>query len=141
MIEPVQAIRYGMSEIDYARMTQRMNSPLANAASFGKLPVSFVIGVRSLIKNSKSSVLMVLLTSAAASVLVFGYLVLTSITGIDQTAAKWGYDNANIAGVVVDKTMFSEQHCRAHWKKIHASKMLAGRETLPELSPQTLLRA
>lgn len=107
IIEPVQAIRYGMSEIDYARMTQRMNSPLANAASFGKLPVSFVIGVRSLIKNSKSSVLMVLLTSAAASVLVFGYLVLTSITGIDQTAAKWGYDNANIAGVVVDKTMFS----------------------------------
>ncbi|WP_145152535.1 ABC transporter permease [Paenibacillus xylanexedens] len=105
-IEPVQAIRYGMSESDNVRMARRMNSPLANRALFGRLPISLVIGLRNLIKNSKSSVLIILLTSAAASVLVFGYVVLSSITGIDQTAAKWGYDNANIAAVVVNKTTF-----------------------------------
>lgn len=105
-IEPVQAIRYGMSESDNVRMARRMNSPLANRALFGRLPVSFVIGIRNLIKNSKSSVLMLLLTTMAASVLVLGYVVLTSITGIYQTAAKWGYDNANIAAVVVNKTTF-----------------------------------
>ncbi|MDQ0660186.1 ABC transporter permease [Paenibacillus sp. W2I17] len=106
MIEPVQAIRYGMSEDENVAMAKRMNSPLANVASFGRLPISFVIGLRSLIRNSKSSILIILLTSVAASVLVFGYVVLTSITGIDQTAAKWGYDNANIAAVVVNKTTF-----------------------------------
>ncbi|MGV2887853.1 FtsX-like permease family protein [Paenibacillus taichungensis] len=105
-IEPVQAIRYGMSETENIRLTRRMNSPLANRVGFARLPVAAVIGIRNLIKNTKSSVLMLLLTTMAASVLVLGYVVLTSITGIYQTAAKWGYDNANIAAVVVNKTTF-----------------------------------
>lgn len=105
-IEPVQAIRYGMSETENTRLARRMNSPLANRVGFARLPVAAVIGIRNLIKNTKSSVLMLLLTTMAASVLVLGYVVLTSITGIDQTAAKWGYDNANIAAVVVNKTTF-----------------------------------
>ncbi|OAX51114.1 ABC transporter permease [Paenibacillus sp. AD87] len=105
-IEPVQAIRYGMSETENTRLARRMNSPLANRVGFARLPVAAVIGIRNLIKNTKSSVLMLLLTTMAASVLVLGYVVLTSITGIYQTAAKWGYDNANIAAVVVNKTTF-----------------------------------
>lgn len=105
-IEPVQAIRYGMSETENIRLARRMNSPLANRVGFARLPVAAVIGIRNLIKNTKSSVLMLLLTTMAASVLVLGYVVLTSITGIYQTAAKWGYDNANIAAVVVNKTTF-----------------------------------
>ncbi|MDK8193527.1 FtsX-like permease family protein [Paenibacillus sp. UMB7766-LJ446] len=105
-IEPVQAIRYGMSETENTRLARRMNSPLANRVGFARLPVTAVIGIRNLIKNTKSSVLMLLLTTMAASVLVLGYVVLTSITGIYQTAAKWGYDNANIAAVVVNKTTF-----------------------------------
>ncbi|PZT53097.1 ABC transporter permease [Paenibacillus silvae] len=107
MIEPAQAIRYGMSERDNMRLAGRMNSPLANRVLFGRFPVSWVIGLRNLIKNRKSSVLMLLLTMTAASVLVFGYVVLSSINGIDRTAAKWGYDNANIAAIVVDKMTFS----------------------------------
>lgn len=105
-IEPVQAIRYGMSETDNTRLARRMNSPLTGRVGFDRLPVAAVIGIRNLIKNTKSSILMLLLTTMAASVLVLGYVVLTSITGIYQTAAKWGYDNANIAAVVVNKTTF-----------------------------------
>ncbi|MFC9712200.1 ABC transporter permease [Paenibacillus sp. NPDC056933] len=105
-IQPVQAIRYGMSESDHTRMSNRIHSPLGNWIGFGRMPVFAVIGIRNLIKNSKSSILMFLLTTVASSVLVLGYVLLTSITGIYQTAAKWGYDNANIAAVVVNKSTF-----------------------------------
>ncbi|OPG95100.1 ABC transporter permease [Chryseobacterium mucoviscidosis] len=111
-IEPVQAIRYGMSETDNTRLARRMNSPLAGRVGFARLPVAAVIGIRNLIKNTKSSILMLLLTTMAASVLVLGYVVLTSITGIDQTAAKWGYDNANIAAVVVNKATFPKNELK-----------------------------
>ncbi|MGX1831753.1 ABC transporter permease [Paenibacillus taichungensis] len=107
-IQPVQAIRYGMSETDHARMANRINSPLGNWIGFAQLPVAVVIGIRNLIKNTKSSVLMLLLTTMASSVLVLGYILLTSITGIYQTAAQWGYDNAHIAAVVVNKNTFPQ---------------------------------
>ncbi|KAA8786239.1 FtsX-like permease family protein [Paenibacillus amylolyticus] len=134
-IEPVQAIRYGMSESDNVRMVKRMNSPLAHTASFGKLPVSLVIGIRSLIKNSKSSVLMILLTSVAASVLVFGYVVLTSIIGINQTAAQWGYDNANIAAVVVDKTTFPKAALQRVLEEDHRIKNVGWHGNLTGVIP------
>ncbi|MEK3918753.1 MULTISPECIES: ABC transporter permease [Paenibacillus] len=105
-IQPVQAIRYGMSEIDHSRMAGKMNSPLAHWIGFTRLPVTAVLGFRHVFKNTKSSVLTLLLTTMASSVLVLGYVLLTSITGIEQTAAKWGYDNANIAAVVVNKGNF-----------------------------------
>ncbi|MFE6078680.1 ABC transporter permease [Paenibacillus sp. NPDC057886] len=107
-IQPVQAIRYGMSETDNTRMANRINSPLGNWVGFARLPVAVVIGIRNLIKNTKSSVLLLLLTTIASSVLVLGYVLLTSITGIYQTAAQWGYDNANIAAVVVNKNTFPQ---------------------------------
>lgn len=138
-IEPVQAIRYGMSESDNVRMVQRMNSPLAHIASFGKLPVSWVIGLRSLIKNSKSSVLMLLLTSVAASVLVFGYVVLTSIIGINQTAAQWGYDNANIAAVVVDKTTFPKAALQRVLEEDHRIKNVGWQGNLTGVIPSEVL--
>ena len=50
---------------------------------------------------------MLVLTMTASSVLVFGFVVLNSIIGIGQTAAKWGYDSANIAAIVINKTTFS----------------------------------
>lgn len=107
-IQPVQAIRYGMSEADHARIANRINSPFGNWVVFARLPVAVVIGSRNLIKNTKSSVLMLLLTTMASSVLVLGYVLLNSITGIYQTAAQWGYDNANIAAVVVNKNTFPQ---------------------------------
>lgn len=83
-----------------------MNSPLAHWIGFTRLPVTAVLGFRHVFKNTKSSVLTILLTTMASSVLVLGYVLLTSINGIEQTAAKWGYDNANIAAVVVNKSNF-----------------------------------
>ncbi|WP_020619080.1 ABC transporter permease [Paenibacillus daejeonensis] len=108
-VQPVQAIRYGMSETDSIKMTRRMNSAGARRFGFGSLPVTAVIGIRNLIKNIKGSVLMLVLTMMAASVLVLGYVILNSIIGIQQTAGQWGYDNANISALVVNKTTFPQE--------------------------------
>ncbi|MGF9700401.1 ABC transporter permease [Paenibacillus sp. MABNR03] len=111
-IQPVQAIRYGMSETDHTRLARRMNSPLTSLIGFTRLPVAAVLGFRHLLKNTKSSILMLLLTTIASSVLVLGYVLLTSITGIVQTSPKWGYDNANIAAVVVNKSTFPKDELK-----------------------------
>ncbi|MCW3794404.1 ABC transporter permease [Paenibacillus sp. LS1] len=105
-IQPVQAIRYGMSETDHSRVASKMNSPWTHWMGFTRLPVTAVLGLRHVFKNTKSSVLTLLLTTMASSVLVLGYVLLSSIIGIEQTAAKWGYDNANIAAVVVNRSTF-----------------------------------
>ncbi|WP_019639612.1 ABC transporter permease [Paenibacillus fonticola] len=105
-VQPVQAIRYGMSETESSKIAKRMNSSGTSKIGFGSLPVMAVIGVRNLIKNRKGSVLMLILTMLASSVLVLGFIVLNSIFGIQQTAAKWGYDSANIAAMVINKTTF-----------------------------------
>ncbi|WP_145410570.1 ABC transporter permease [Paenibacillus xylanexedens] len=108
-IEPVQAIRYGMSEADHIRTAHRMNTPFFHSIGFSRYPVSVVIAFRNLMKNIRSSALILLLTMMASAVLVLGYVVVTSVSGIYQTAAKWGYDNANIAAVVVNKGSFSRE--------------------------------
>lgn len=105
-VQPVQAIRYGMSEMESNKIKSRMNSAGARKIGFGNLPVIAVIGLRNLIKNLKGSALMLILTLMASSVLVLGYVVLSSIIGIQQTAAKWGYDSANIAAMVINKSTF-----------------------------------
>lgn len=107
-VQPVQAIRYGMSEMESNKIISRMNSVAANKIGFGDLPVIAVIGLRNLIKNLKGSALMLVLTLMASSVLVLGYVVLSSIVGIQQTAAKWGYDSANIAAIVINKSTFPQ---------------------------------
>ncbi|MDQ8734413.1 FtsX-like permease family protein [Paenibacillus sp. LHD-38] len=94
-VQPVQAIRYGISEMENNKIKSRMNSTGARK-----------IGLRNLIKNLKGSALMLVLTLMASSVLVLGYVVLSSIIGIQQTAAKWGYDSANIAAMVINKSTF-----------------------------------
>lgn len=105
-IQPVQAIRYGMSETDHARAARRMNLSLTRWMSFATIPVGAAVGMRNIMKYGKSSLLLLLLTTMASSVLVFGYALMTSITEIHQTAAKWGYDQADIAAVIVDKGAF-----------------------------------
>ncbi|WP_028612253.1 FtsX-like permease family protein [Paenibacillus harenae] len=106
-VQPVQAIRYGMSEMESSKITKRLNAAGTSKIGFGSLPVIAVIGLRNLIKNRKGSALMLVLTMMASSVLVLGFVVLNSIIGIQQTAAKWGYDSANIAAMVINKTTFS----------------------------------
>ena len=68
---------------------------------------------------------MLLLTTTASSVLVLGYVLLSSITGIAQTAAQWGYDNANIAAVVVNKSTFPKEEFN-QWIQEDARIKIAG---------------
>lgn len=117
-VQPVQAIRYGMSEMESNKIKSRMDSAAANKIGFGNLPVIAVIGLRNLIKNLKGSALMLVLTLMASSVLVLGYVVLSSIIGIQQTAAKWGYDSANIVAMVINKSTFP----RAEFDQVLASE-------------------
>ncbi|ASS64805.1 MULTISPECIES: FtsX-like permease family protein [unclassified Paenibacillus] len=105
-IQPAQAIRHGMSETE-SRRAAAMNAAAASRLEFGRLPVFAVIGLRNLIKNRKGSALMLALTMAASSVLVLGYVLLNSIIHVQQTTAKWGYDSANVAAIVVNKATFS----------------------------------
>ncbi|MCJ8010203.1 ABC transporter permease [Paenibacillus sp. KQZ6P-2] len=108
-VQPVQAIRFGMSETKSSKIAKRMNSAGTSKIGFGNLPVMAVIGIRNLIKNRKGSVLMLILTMLASSVLVLGFIVLSSIFGIQQTAAQWGYDSANISALVINKTTFPRE--------------------------------
>ncbi|MUG65707.1 FtsX-like permease family protein [Paenibacillus campinasensis] len=108
-VQPVQAIRFGMSEAKSSKFAQRMNADGTSKIGFGNLPVMAVLGIRNLIKNRKGSVLMLILTTLASSVLVLGFIVLNSIFGIQQTAAKWGYDSANISALVINKMTFPRE--------------------------------
>jgi putative ABC transport system permease protein len=106
-IQPVQAIRYGMSEQASSRSASRMRGSLVNRLGFGRLPLAAVIGLRSAASNRKGSILTLILSTLAASVLVLGVVMLSSIGGIRHTAPQWGYDNSHIAAIVVNPATFS----------------------------------
>lgn len=99
-VEPAQAIRYGMSELDNSKAAAKMN---VGGTSIGRLPLIAVIGLRQLIKNRRGSALMLVMTIVTTSVLVFSLTILNSISGIQHTAGKWGYDSADIAAIVINK--------------------------------------
>lgn len=103
-IQPVQAIRYGMSETDNSKLTKRMSS---HKISFEKWPVSFVIGLRNIFKNKKGSILMLILATVTSAVLVFGFVLLNSIISIQKTSPLWGYDDSDVAVTVFNKFAFS----------------------------------
>ena len=106
-VQPVQAIRYGMSELDSNKMARRIRSNGKRSVGFDHLPVMFVISLRNLLKNVKGSILMLILTVITSAVLVFGFVLLYSIYSIQQTASSWGYDNSNIAVMIFNKKAFS----------------------------------
>ncbi len=95
-VEPVQAIRYGMSETESSRLTKRLGAE-GTKLNFDKYPVSFVIGARNLIKNRKTAILMFTLTGITSAVIIFGILLLNSIINIYKTSPQWGYDNSQVA--------------------------------------------
>ncbi|RXZ79499.1 ABC transporter permease [Paenibacillaceae bacterium] len=106
-IQPAQAIKYGMSEHASGKLTTGL-APGTRWLGFGSLPVTSVIGLKSLLGNKRGAALMLVLAIAASSVLVFGFVLLNSITNIQQTPAKWGYDAAHISGSVYNKPAFSQ---------------------------------
>lgn len=115
-VQPVQAIRYGMSEADYSKLTNRLSTSRffgGRILGFGMWPVFFVIGLRNLFKNMKGSILMLLLTTVTSAVLVFGFILLNSIHQIGQTSPLWGYDSSDIAVTIYNKAAFDRNSFEA----------------------------
>lgn len=95
-IKPAQAIRYGMSEKNSAKLGRRQ--PIKNRIiRFDRLPIPLVIGLRYIRKNVQSSLLMVLLSAMTTAVLIFGFIFVFSIFSIKETISLWGYDAADIS--------------------------------------------
>ena len=107
-VEPVQAIRYGMSESESSKVTMRLKNS-NRILRFMGLPIQMQIGIINLSKNRKSSILIILLTTLTSAVLVFGFVLLNSISSIKQTASSWGYDSSNIAVTVFNESAFSKE--------------------------------
>jgi len=104
-IDPIQGIRYGMSE--------QQHSLGHKHSSYSKLlkrwPVPAVISWRLINSNKRGSSLILLLTSITTAVLVFGTSLITSISNMNETAAQWGYDDGDIAIIVINNNGFSKE--------------------------------
>lgn len=109
-VQPVQAIRYGMSEMDSSKRAKWLRPNGNRPVGFDHLPVMFVIGLRNMLKNVRGSILMLILTVITSAVLVFGFVLLYSVHSIQQTASAWGYDNSHVAVDVFNKAAFSRTH-------------------------------
>lgn len=108
-IQPMQAIRYGMSEMENNKVIRRLVVTGNTRSSFERFPVPFFIGLRPILKDAKGSILMMVLTTITSAVLVLGYILLNSIYSIQQTAPLWGYDSSHIAVTIFNKPSFSRE--------------------------------
>ncbi|WP_442603635.1 ABC transporter permease [Paenibacillus sp. KN14-4R] len=106
-IQPMQAIRFGMSETDNSKLFKRISTKENTLLSFGKAPLLIVLGLRNVRKNKKASILMMLLATVMSAVLVLGFVLLYSIGNIKETSAAWGYDSSDISLRVVNTSTFS----------------------------------
>ncbi|WP_053372628.1 FtsX-like permease family protein [Paenibacillus sp. FJAT-27812] len=106
-VQPMQAIRYGMSEMENNKMIKRLQVLSGAKSIFERMPLPFVIGLRPILKNAKDSVLIVVLTTITSAVLVLGFVLLNSIFAIQQTAPLWGYDSSHVAVTIFNKSAFS----------------------------------
>ncbi|AJS57260.1 ABC transporter permease [Paenibacillus sp. IHBB 10380] len=109
LVQPMQAIRYGMSESDNSTMTKRFAAKENHRISFGRSPILVVIGLRNLLKNKKASVLMLFLATMMSAVLVLGFVLLNSLSSssMKQTSPLWGYDASDIVLLIKNKSAFS----------------------------------
>ncbi|ASA20364.1 ABC transporter permease [Paenibacillus donghaensis] len=112
-IQPMQAIRYGMSEAAHSRITKRWTEGHKRVKEFERWPVPFVIGLRNVTKNLKGSILMVILTTVTSAVLVFGLVLLNSINQMQETSPLWGYDSSDVALMVVNNSTFNRESIEA----------------------------
>lgn len=107
LVQPMQAIRYGMSESDNSNLTKRFAGKESRRISFETAPLLIVIGLRNILKNRKASILMMFLAILVSAVLVLGFVLLHSISAIKQTSPLWGYDSSDISLQITDKEAFS----------------------------------
>ncbi|MFP4974386.1 ABC transporter permease [Paenibacillus sp. CN-4] len=103
-VQPMQAIRYGMSEAAHHRLTGRWNAGRKRGKEFERWPVPWVIGVRNVTQNVKGSLLLLILTTLTSAVLVFGLVLLNSINQMQKTSPLWGYDASDVVLMVVNES-------------------------------------
>jgi len=98
-ILPVQAIKFGASEIDNARLIKR-GSRISKFINFENLPVALCLGLRTIQRSLRNNLLIIIISASMTAVLVFGFCMLGSVNSIDKTIAMWGYDNSDLTVVV-----------------------------------------
>ncbi|MFF2484696.1 FtsX-like permease family protein [Paenibacillus sp. NPDC058071] len=108
LVQPAQAIRYGMSERESGKLAIR-TGVASRSSMFDRFPVSAVLAWRHARKGGGTTLLLPLMAAAAAAVLVFGSLLLNSIVSIKQTAPLWGYDSAQVVVEVNNPSLFSKE--------------------------------
>lgn len=108
LVEPVQAIKYGMSELANSNMNRQLNHS-NRILHFLDLPIQLQIGMKNITKNIKSSILVLILTSLTSAILVFAIVLLNSIISIKETSPSWGYDSSNIIVTVFNEAAFSKE--------------------------------
>ncbi|MED3802095.1 FtsX-like permease family protein [Lysinibacillus xylanilyticus] len=107
-VEPVQAIKYGMSEFANSKLNRRLNSS-NRLSNFVNLPIQLQIGIKNITKNMKSSILIIVLTAITSAILVFSAVMLNSFISIKQNTPAWGYDSSHVVVTVSNEAAFSKQ--------------------------------
>lgn len=113
-IQPAQAIRYGMSEKSSAKRARQVNNHGNHLLGLDKLPVTWMIGLRGILKNIRGSSLMIVMAMLTTSFLVFGSIFLYSIASVKETTGSWGYDSSDISVVLENKTEVSAEDFKKH---------------------------
>ncbi|WP_427109798.1 ABC transporter permease [Lysinibacillus xylanilyticus] len=107
-VEPVQAIKYGMSEFANHKVNRRLNNS-NRFSNIVNLPVQLQIGIKNITKNMKSSILIIVLTAITSAILVFSAVILNSFISIKQNTPAWGYDSSHVVVMVNNDATFSKQ--------------------------------
>jgi len=104
-IEPIQAIRYGMSESSHSQSSgKRLATDVLD-----RWPISALIGWKQLWGNKKGAMLIFLLTTISVAVLVFSSVLVSSVYRISETSPQWGYDDADVVLMVINPDELDRQ--------------------------------
>lgn len=108
-VEPVQAIKYGMSEFANSKLNRRLNNS-NRLSNLVHLPIQLQISIKNITKNMKSSILIIVLTAITSAILVFSAVIHNSfISNIKQNTPALGYDSSHVVVTVYNEATFSKQ--------------------------------
>ncbi len=108
-VEPVQAIKYGMSESANSKLNRRLNNS-NRLSNLVHLPIQLQISIKNITKNMKSSFLIIVLTAITSAILVFSAVIHNSfISNIKQNTPALGYDSSHVVVTVFNEATFSKQ--------------------------------
>lgn len=108
-VEPVQAIKYGMSESANSKLNRRLNNS-NRLSNLVHLPIQLQISIKNITKNMKSSFIIIVLTAITSAILVFSAVIHNSfISNIKQNTPALGYDSSHVVVTVFNEATFSKQ--------------------------------